>query len=47
MEAETLLLIAVRLGYVTEADTTPTLDTMTEIGKMLSTLRARLLSTAS
>ena len=41
-EAETFLMLACRLGYVTEAEATPTLSLMTEVGKMLTTLHARL-----
>ena len=43
MEAETFLLLAVRLGYLSDADATPTLSLITEISKMLTSLRARLI----
>lgn len=43
MEAETLLRIAVRLGYVEEAQITDLLGRIVEISKMLTALRMRLL----
>lgn len=42
METETFLMLAVRLGYLTEEQATPTLSLITEISKMLTTLRIRL-----
>jgi four helix bundle protein len=41
-ETETFLLLAIRLGYVRESEAAATLSLITEIGKMLTTLRARL-----
>jgi four helix bundle protein len=41
-ETETFLFLAVRLGYLHEQDAGPTLALITEIGKMLTSLRARL-----
>jgi four helix bundle protein len=41
-ETETFLFLALRLGYLSEAETAPTLMLITEIGKMLTALRARL-----
>jgi four helix bundle protein len=41
-ETETFLLVAMRLGYLNEHEALPTLRLITEIGKMLTTLRARL-----
>jgi four helix bundle protein len=41
-ETETFLFLAMRLGYLQERETAPTLDLITEVGKMLTTLRARL-----
>ncbi len=41
-ETETFLLLALRLGYVTEDSTAPVLALATEVGKMLNTLRSRL-----
>ncbi|MET0397491.1 MAG: four helix bundle protein [Longimicrobiaceae bacterium] len=43
METETFLLLAVRLGYLPEEKCAPTLDLITEVSKMLTTLRSRLL----
>jgi len=43
MEAETLLLIAVRLGYATEAACSEALSMCQQISKMLTSLRATLL----
>jgi four helix bundle protein len=42
-ETETFLFLAMRLGYLREQETVPTLDLITEVGKMLTTLRSRLL----
>jgi four helix bundle protein len=44
MEAETLLTLAVRLGYLTEEQLQPVLGVITEIEKMLSVLRKRILA---
>jgi four helix bundle protein len=41
-ETETFLFLAIRLGYLHDEEAVPTLDLITEIGKMLTTLRARL-----
>jgi four helix bundle protein len=43
MEAETYLLLAVRLNYVTQEQTAGALGLVTEISKMLTALRSRLL----
>ena len=43
MEAETFLMLAVRLEYLTSEQTAPVLGLVTEIEKMLSVLRKRLL----
>jgi four helix bundle protein len=43
METETYLFVALRLGYLTQDQATPTLSLVTEISKMLTTLRSRLL----
>jgi four helix bundle protein len=43
MEAETFLILAVRLGYLTREETRPTIALLTEISKMLTRLRSRLL----
>jgi four helix bundle protein len=42
MEAETFLVLSVRLGYLPPADTDSTFRLITEISKMLTALRARL-----
>jgi four helix bundle protein len=42
-ETETFLLLAMRLGYLREQEALVTLALITEIGKMLTSLRARLL----
>jgi four helix bundle protein len=42
MEAETFVMLAVRLGYVTKEEAAPLLSLITEISKMLTALRARL-----
>ena len=44
METETFLMIAVRFGYLKEGATNPTLVLITEISKMLTVLRQKLLS---
>ena len=41
-ETETFLILALRLGYLCEQELAPTLFLITEIGKMLTALRARL-----
>ena len=43
MEAETFLMLAVRLGYVRDADASPVFGLVTEISKMLTSLRSKLL----
>lgn len=43
METETYLLLAIRLGYLTEADATSALNLIVEISKMLTALRATTL----
>jgi four helix bundle protein len=43
LEAETYVFVAMRLGYVTDEAAAPTLALMTEVGKMLTVLRRRLL----
>ncbi len=42
METETLLTVAVRLGYLTDAHASPSFELVTEISKMLTVLRSRL-----
>ncbi len=42
METETFLMLSVRLGYLSEDTATPTLHLVTEISKMLTSLRNRL-----
>jgi four helix bundle protein len=44
MEAGTFLTLAVRLEYLTQAETTSTFSLITEVSKMLTTMRAGLLS---
>ncbi|HEX6370360.1 MAG TPA: four helix bundle protein [Longimicrobium sp.] len=41
-ETETFLFLSLRLGYLREHETAPTLFLITEIGKMLTALRAKL-----
>jgi four helix bundle protein len=43
METETFLMLAVRLNYLSEAEAAPTLVLITEISKMLTVLRGKLL----
>lgn len=43
METETFVMLAIRLKYITTVQAQPTLDLITEISKMLTTLRHRLL----
>ena len=47
METETFLMLAVRLGYVNKADSEPTMDLITEVSKMLTAIRRRLLENAT
>jgi hypothetical protein len=42
METETFLLLAVRLGYITEDMAAPALSFVVEISKMLTAIRSRL-----
>ena len=42
METETLLFIAIRLGYVSNPELAPTLALITEISKMLTALHTHL-----
>lgn len=44
MEAGTFLTLAVRLEYLTQAETTPTFSLIAEVSKMLTTMRAGLLA---
>jgi four helix bundle protein len=44
METETFVLLAVRLGYITEEAAVPTLELIVEISKMLTAVRQRLLT---
>jgi four helix bundle protein len=41
-ETETFLFFAMRLGYLREPEAAPTLALITEVGKMLTVLRGRL-----
>src|SRR5262245_17832035 len=43
MEAETFLMLTVRLEYLTESETRSAMSLITEISKMLTALRAKLL----
>ena len=43
MATETFLMIAIRLGYLQNGIAYPTLDLITEISKMLTALRRKLL----
>jgi four helix bundle protein len=43
METETFLMLSIRLNYITELEAHPALELITEISKMLTTLRSRLL----
>ena len=45
MESETFVMLAVRLRYVTRDEAAPVLSLITEISKMLTALRGRLLYT--
>ena len=42
METETLLMVAVRRGYVSDADAGEAFSQITEVSKMLTSLRSRL-----
>jgi four helix bundle protein len=42
VEAETFLLLAIRLGYTNEASASQALSLYTEVGKMLTALRMKL-----
>lgn len=42
MESETLLTVAVRLGYLENQEVKPALDLLTEVSKMLTVLRRRI-----
>jgi four helix bundle protein len=44
METETFLMLAVRLNYIREMEANPTLALITEVSKMLTVLRHKLLS---
>lgn len=43
METETFLMLAIRLGYLKRAEGEPALELVTEIGKMLTSIRGKLL----
>src|SRR5262245_3730293 len=43
METETFLMVAIRLGYLQQTAAGPTLELITEISKMLTVLRQKLL----
>lgn len=43
MEVETYVMLAVRLGYIREEEAAPALSLITEISKMLTALRTRLM----
>jgi four helix bundle protein len=47
METETFLMLAVRLDYVKEEQASSSLSLITEISKMLTAIRGKLLSTDS
>ncbi len=42
METETYLFLAIRLGYITQEQATPALGLVTEVSKMLTAIRRRL-----
>ncbi|MDD2709877.1 MAG: four helix bundle protein [Verrucomicrobiae bacterium] len=44
METQTFVELTVRLNYLTSEETAPVLNQITEISKMLTTLRTRILS---
>ena len=43
METETYLMLAVRLEYLTQQDVEPALSLVTEVSKMLTAIRAKLI----
>lgn len=43
METETFLTLAVRLGYLTQSQTNSAQQLITEVSKMITAIRARLL----
>lgn len=43
METETFLTLAVRLGYIKETEAAPAMELITEISKMLTSLRSKLI----
>lgn len=43
METETCVMLSTRLGYASQVEVKPVLDLITEISKMLTVLRLRLL----
>ena len=43
METETYVMLSVRLGYITPETAAPALQLITEVSKMLTSLRSRLL----
>ncbi len=45
METETFVMLAIRLDYISSTQAHPTLSIITEISKMLTTLRNRILQT--
>jgi len=47
METETFLMLSVRLSYVTESQANPTLSLITEISKMITAIRIKLLNADS
>lgn len=44
MEAQTFVILAIRVQYISEDRAAPVLDLITQISKMLTVLRARLLA---
>ena len=44
MEVETYLFLSIRLGYLSEVETAPAFSMITEISKMLTVMRAKLLT---
>ena len=44
METETFIMLAVRLGYLSEYQAAPTLNLVTQVSKMLTAIRTRLAS---
>jgi len=47
METETFMMLAIRLGYLTNTEATGALGLITEVSKMLTVLRSRLLALAA